>query len=78
MSLSSEFGDSFRLQCALTTNKRGTTAIENCADSRDLIGSELWLCSTEDAEEDGKQSGGIVTIVNYTDGKCRASKVGRS
>ncbi len=50
--------------------------IENCADSRDLIGSDLWLCCNEDnLEEEERKPVGKITVLNYSDGKCNTLKV---
>ena len=46
------------------------------ADSRDVIGSEVWLCGHDTTEDNSKKGeAGSITILSYTDGKCQTLKV---
>ena len=70
----SDCDDSFRLKCALTAYKERPHSATNCADTKSIIGSVLWLFSNGNASRSGKS--GEVTVVNYLDGKCSVLKVG--
>eukprot|EP00794_Sanderia_malayensis_P000449 gene449-1090_t len=75
-----ECDNAFKLRVAVTTSRRGSSQIEDCADSRGLVGSEVWLCNNEDHQDDDDEEImrarpiGKISVLNYSDGKCRTLK----